>query len=68
MMCGVRCWKCVACASCKSKLRTAAAIETIAILRQVAKSSLAIAELKGVAETMPDQKMLVNAIILKEAK
>ena len=44
------------------------AIETIAILRQVAKSSLAIAELKGVAETMPDQKMLVNAIILKEAK
>ena len=45
-----------------------ASIETIAILRQVAKSSLAIAELKGVAETMPDQKMLVNAIILKEAK
>jgi Fic family protein len=43
-------------------------IETIEVLRQVAKSSLAIAELKGVAETMPDQQMLVNAIILKEAK
>jgi len=43
-------------------------IETVAVLRQVAKSSLAIAELKGVAETMPDQQMLVNAIILKEAK
>lgn len=43
-------------------------IETTRVLRQVAKSSLAIAELKGVAETIPDQKMLVNAIILKEAK
>ena len=43
-------------------------IETKEVLRQVAKSSLAIAELKGVAETIPDQKMLVNAIILKEAK
>ena len=47
---------------------TASEIETIAILRQVAKSSLAIAELKGVAETIPDQQMLVNAIILREAK
>lgn len=43
-------------------------IETTQVLRQVAKSSLAIAELKGVAETIPDQQMLVNAIILKEAK
>ena len=43
-------------------------IETTQVLRQVARSSLAIAELKGVAETIPDQKMLVNAIILKEAK
>jgi len=43
-------------------------IETVRVLRQVARSSLAIAELKGVAETIPDQKMLVNAIILKEAK
>lgn len=43
-------------------------IETTQVLRQVALSSLAVAELKGVAETIPDQKMLVNAIILKEAK
>ena len=43
-------------------------IETIAILKQTAKSSLAIAELKGIAKTIPDQKMLVNAIVLKEAK
>ncbi|MEL7159594.1 MAG: Fic/DOC family N-terminal domain-containing protein [Bacteroidota bacterium] len=43
-------------------------IETVRVLRQVAMSSLAIAELKGVAETIPDQQMLVNAIILKEAK
>lgn len=43
-------------------------VETKKVLRQVAISSLAIAELKGVAETMPDQQMLVNAIILKEAK
>lgn len=43
-------------------------IETIAILRQTIKSTLAIAELKGVTETIPDQQMLVNAIVLREAK
>lgn len=44
------------------------AIETISILRQTAKASLAIAELKGVAETIPDQKILINALVLREAK
>jgi len=43
-------------------------VETIKILRQANKSSLAIAELKGIAQTIPNQKMIVNAVVLKEAK
>ncbi|MBB4080783.1 Fic family protein [Lewinella aquimaris] len=45
-----------------------AEIETKRVLKQVARSSLAIAELKGIAESIPSQQMLVNAIIIKEAK
>ncbi len=43
-------------------------IETVKILKKAAKASFAIAELKGIAETIPSQQMLLNAIILKEAK
>jgi Fic family protein len=43
-------------------------VETIEILRQVNKSATALAELKGIAKTIPNQAMLVNAIVLKEAK
>lgn len=43
-------------------------VETIEILKKAAKATFAIAELKGIAETIPSQQMLVNAIILKEAK
>jgi Fic family protein len=43
-------------------------IETIAILRQANKSTAALAELKGIAKTIPNQAMLVNAIVLQEAK
>ncbi len=43
-------------------------VETIQILRSANKASLAIAELKGIAQTIPNQKMLVNAVVLKEAK
>ena len=43
-------------------------VETIKILRSAAKASLAIAELKGIAQTIPNQKMLINAVVLHEAK
>jgi len=43
-------------------------VETIKILRQVSKAATALAELKGIAKTIPNQAMLVNAIVLQEAK
>jgi Fic family protein len=43
-------------------------VETIEILRQTNKSSAALAELKGIAKTIPNQSMLINAIVLQEAK
>lgn len=43
-------------------------VETIEILRQTNKATAALAELKGIAKTIPNQSMLVNAIILQEAK
>ena len=43
-------------------------VETIEILRSVNKAALAIAELKGIAQTIPNQKMLINAVVLQEAK
>lgn len=43
-------------------------VETIAILKQESKSAVALAELKGLANTLPNQKILINAIVLKEAQ
>ncbi|PID93240.1 MAG: addiction module protein [Bacteroidetes bacterium] len=43
-------------------------VETIDILRQTNKSTAALAELKGIAKTIPNQAMLINAIVLQEAK
>ena len=43
-------------------------VETIEILRQTNKSTAALAELKGIAKTIPNQAMLINAIVLQEAK
>ncbi len=43
-------------------------VETIEILRQTNKSTAVLAELKGVAKTIPNQAMLINAIVLQEAK
>lgn len=43
-------------------------VETIAILKQESKSAVALAELKGLANTLPNQNILINAIILKEAQ
>ncbi len=44
------------------------AIETKAILRQESKAAVALAELKGLAHILPNQNILINAIVLKEAK
>ena len=43
-------------------------VETIKILRQTTKTASAIAELKGIAQTIPNQTMLINAVVLQEAK
>lgn len=42
--------------------------ETIAILKSDSKANKALGELKGIAKTIPNQAMLVNAIVLQEAK
>jgi len=42
-------------------------IETLNILRQLVKASVALAELKGLAHTLPNPNILLNAVILKEA-
>ena len=42
--------------------------ETISILKQLSKTSRVLGELKGIANTIPNQKMLINAIVLREAK
>jgi hypothetical protein len=43
-------------------------IETVAVLRKEAKARQALAELKGFAPTIPNQNILINAIVLQEAK
>lgn len=43
-------------------------VETLGILRQTNKSTAALAELKGIAQTIPNQTMLINAIVLQEAR
>lgn len=43
-------------------------IETVNVLRQLVKSSVALAELKGLAATLPNPSILLNAVILKEAR
>ena len=43
-------------------------VETKNILRQVVKSSMALAELKGLVHILPNPDILLNAIILKEAR
>lgn len=43
-------------------------LETTAVLKQLSKTSRALAELKGVARTIPNQSILINAIMINEAK
>ena len=43
-------------------------VETLKILKQLVKSSVALAELKGIAKILPNPEILLNAVILKEAR
>lgn len=43
-------------------------VETKRILKQLAKSRAAIAELKGVSATIPNVSILINSLVLQEAK
>jgi Fic family protein len=43
-------------------------IETRTILKKTISAGRALAELKGLGETIPNQTILVNSIILQEAK
>jgi Fic family protein len=43
-------------------------VETIAVLKQESKAAVALAELKGLAKTLSNQSILINGIVLKEAK
>jgi len=49
-------------------LPPAAEIGTNAILRKTISAGRALAELKGIAETIPDQAILINSLLLQEAK
>ncbi|MFZ2432217.1 MAG: Fic/DOC family N-terminal domain-containing protein, partial [Lutibacter sp.] len=42
-------------------------VETLEILRQLGKSANSLGELKGIAKTIPNQAMLINAVVLQEA-
>ncbi len=43
-------------------------VETVEILRQLSKSANALGELKGIAKTIPNQEILINAVVLQEAQ
>lgn len=42
-------------------------LETVAVLRQAHKAAAALGELKGLAQTLPNPDILLNAVILQEA-
>lgn len=43
-------------------------VESTVILKQLVKSSVALAELKGIVHILPNPQILFNAVILKEAR
>ena len=43
-------------------------IETKAVLRRIPAAARALAELKGLGTSIPDQSLLINSIVLQEAK
>ncbi|MBC8527760.1 MAG: Fic family protein [Candidatus Cloacimonetes bacterium] len=50
------------------KLPPKANLETVKILKQLSKSNRALAELKGVSKTIPNSDILINTLVLQEAK
>lgn len=49
-------------------LPPAAEVETAAVLKKAISASRAMAELKGMAERMPNQAMLIDSLVLQEAR
>jgi Fic family protein len=49
-------------------LPPSAKIETVKVLRQLVSASSVIAELKGISKMLPNPTILLNAVILKEAR
>lgn len=49
-------------------LPPAVEVETAAILKKAIAASRALAELKGMAERMPNQAMLIDSLVLQEAR
>jgi Fic family protein len=45
-----------------------AEIETVSVLKKAAKAHRALAELKGISHTIPNQGILINTLSLQEAK
>ena len=43
-------------------------LETKAVLKQLARANRALAELKGYADTIPNKRILINAVMINEAK
>jgi len=43
-------------------------LETVSVLRQLSKSNRALAELKGITSTIPNSIILINFLVLQEAK
>lgn len=43
-------------------------LETKSVLKQLVRSNKALAELKGYADTIPNKHILINAVMIKEAK
>ncbi len=43
-------------------------LETKAVLKQLSKTNRALAELKGYADTIPNKHILINAVMINEAK
>ena len=49
-------------------LPPATEVETAAVLKKAITASRALAELKGMAERLPNQAMLINSLVLQEAR
>ena len=51
-----------------SQLPPVVDLETVSILKQLAKANRALAELKGMSNTIPNSNILINTLVLQEAK